>query len=266
MNVVIVTYKNEASLTHLVDQLYAEKNRPKVYVIDNANGENKAIKRIAESKEFVYLPSKNIGYGKAFNLAVEKFNLLQKNEPLFLLNDDVILKENTLTNLIYFSKSLPSNWGYIAPKNVEEGKEFDNLLKQNLKSNIEVDFLPASFWLLNTSALKKVGLFHRNFFMYGEDKELSNRLNVNKFKNYYCAEAEVIHSFDYSELSLRMRYHFVKGNLTWILHDKRLNKRIVFLQTVKMYLLHRGIKWWFPLFLAILRVVLKYRKHEQIDK
>src|SRR4030095_1865110 len=41
--------------------------------------------------------------------------------------------------------------------------------------------------------LEKVGGFDETFFMYGEDVDLSYRIQQNGYKNYYFAETPIIH-------------------------------------------------------------------------
>ena len=46
---------------------------------------------------------------------------------------------------------------------------------------------------LRKTALDKIGLPDEDFFMYGEDIDLSYRLNLGGYKNYYFPETTIIH-------------------------------------------------------------------------
>lgn len=49
----------------------------------------------------------------------------------------------------------------------------------------QVEVLAGAFMLLRRSALDKTGLLDENFFMYGEDIDLSCRIEEAGYQNYY---------------------------------------------------------------------------------
>jgi hypothetical protein len=59
--------------------------------------------------------------------------------------------------------------------------------------NHEIDVLAGAFMLMRRTALDKAGLLDEAFFMYGEDIDLSYRLVLAGYKNYYFAESTIIH-------------------------------------------------------------------------
>jgi len=63
----------------------------------------------------------------------------------------------------------------------------------NEKENYEVDVLAGAFMMIKKEVLDKVGSFDETFFMYGEDVDLSYRIQQAGFKNYYVSEAAIIH-------------------------------------------------------------------------
>jgi GT2 family glycosyltransferase len=64
-------------------------------------------------------------------------------------------------------------------------------LKEN--ENHEADVLAGAFIMVPKYILEKVGFFDENFFMYGEDIDLSFRIQEGGFKNYYFAESSILH-------------------------------------------------------------------------
>lgn len=52
----------------------------------------------------------------------------------------------------------------------------------------EVEVLSGAFMLLRHEALDRIGLFDESFFMYGEDIDLSYRIILGGYKNYYIPE------------------------------------------------------------------------------
>lgn len=59
--------------------------------------------------------------------------------------------------------------------------------------NHEVDVLAGAFIMLSRNVLRAISGFDEDFFMYGEDVDLSYRIQKAGFKNYYCADTTIIH-------------------------------------------------------------------------
>ena len=59
--------------------------------------------------------------------------------------------------------------------------------------NNEVDVLAGAFMMIKKEVLDKVGSFDETFFMYGEDVDLSYRIQKAGYKNYYFSGSSIIH-------------------------------------------------------------------------
>jgi GT2 family glycosyltransferase len=59
--------------------------------------------------------------------------------------------------------------------------------------NNEVDVLAGAFMMIRKQVLDTIGGFDETFFMYGEDVDLSYRIQKAGFKNYYFAGSSIIH-------------------------------------------------------------------------
>jgi len=57
----------------------------------------------------------------------------------------------------------------------------------------QVDILPGAFMLIRKSVLDQIGLFDETYFMYGEDIDLSYRIRLAGFHNFYFPETTIIH-------------------------------------------------------------------------
>ena len=56
-----------------------------------------------------------------------------------------------------------------------------------------MDVLAGAFMLVRKEALEKTGGFDERFFMYGEDVDLSYRIQESGYSNYYFAESSILH-------------------------------------------------------------------------
>src|SRR5210317_908242 len=77
------------------------------------------------------------------------------------------------------------------PKSRKFGKYHLSYLSQD--EIHEVDVLAGAFMLLRKTAIEEVGLLDETFFMYGEDIDLSYRIQLGGYKNYYYPETTIIH-------------------------------------------------------------------------
>lgn len=57
----------------------------------------------------------------------------------------------------------------------------------------EIDVLAGAFMMIPLQVLKAIGSFDETFFMYGEDVDLSYRIQKAGYKNYYFAGSTIIH-------------------------------------------------------------------------
>ena len=70
-------------------------------------------------------------------------------------------------------------------------KYYEGHLPEN-KTN-PVDVLSGAFMMLSKNALKKVNGFDEDYFMYGEDIDLSCRIIESGYKNYYFPDTTITH-------------------------------------------------------------------------
>ena len=73
----------------------------------------------------------------------------------------------------------------------------------------EVDVLSGAFLLIRNSVLKKIGLLDEQFFMYGEDIDISYRIKLGGFKNYYFPKTKIIHYKGESTKKTSLNYVFL---------------------------------------------------------
>ena len=73
----------------------------------------------------------------------------------------------------------------------------------------EIEVLSGAFMLLRQDALNQVGLLDEDYFMYGEDIDLSYRLTRGGWKNYYFPGTRIIHYKGESTKRTSVNYVFV---------------------------------------------------------
>ncbi len=240
LTIIIVNY----NVQHFLEQCLhsvgkATKNiSAEVIVVDNNSVDGSIEMLKAKFPEVQLIENKkNTGFSYANNQAIK----IAKSEYILLLNPDTVVEEDTFEKVIAFMDTHPDAGGLgvkmldgkgnflpeskrglptpavafykmcglssIFPKSHTFGKYHLGFLDEN-KIN-EVEILAGAFMLLRKTTLDKVGLLDETFFMYGEDIDLSYRIILGGYKNYYFPETRIIHYKGESTKKSTVNYVFV---------------------------------------------------------
>jgi Predicted glycosyltransferases len=216
LSVVIVSYNVKHFLELCLCSLYRaiDKLPVEVFVVDNASSDGSLEYLIPRFPKVNFISNnENVGFARANNQAIA----VAKGEYTLLLNPDTVLGENTITDCLQYMENNPdvggagvkmitgdgsflpeSKRGFPTPmvslyKLTGISKLFPNshrFGKYHLRYLDEnechsVDVLAGAFMFLRKSALDKCGLLDEDFFMYGEDIDLSYRITKAGYKNSY---------------------------------------------------------------------------------
>lgn len=154
----------------------------------------------------------NVGFAKANNQAVAE----AKGEYLCILNPDTVVAEDTFKKLLIYADSLP-DLGILGCQLIDGSGRFLPESKRNIpvvkvaaqklfgnnahyyanhvaqNQNGKVDVLVGAFMLIKKDIYDAVGGFDEDYFMYGEDIDLSYKILKAGYQNYFCGETTVIH-------------------------------------------------------------------------
>ena len=220
-SIVLYNTKRE-DLKRVIDSYFAYQGEKQLFLVDNSPNDNlREIAKIYPNDVFYIFNNENMGYGKAHNIAIKKS--IEQNLPYhIILNPDIIIEKGALEKLTDYMEQHPEV-GNIMPKIIYPDGELQYLCKL-LPSPIDLIFrrfipfkkwkdainrkyelhsfgydkimnipnLSGCFMFLRTEALKKIGLFDENIFMYLEDIDLNRRIH-SKYKTIYYPDAIVIH-------------------------------------------------------------------------
>lgn len=220
ITVSIVTYKTDIKeLQRCIDSLRTEfVNR--IYVVDNSQKEY--LESFCMDIERVeYIPSDNIGYGAAHNIAIRKAIDLGSKYHL-VLNSDVYFEPVVLNKLVaymderedvamvqpniiypsgemqYTCRLLPTPANLVfrrfLPEKMVEGMNYRYMLKMfDHKTELNVPYHQGSFMFFRVNCFEKVGLFDERFFMYPEDIDITRRMHKH-FRTMYWPGVTVVHA------------------------------------------------------------------------
>lgn len=225
LSIIIVNY----NVRHFLEQcLYSVRAAMKglnaeVWVVDNQSSDG-SLEYLQPRFTWVQFlaSSENLGFAKANNLAVEKAN----GEHILFLNPDTLIPADSLRKCLDFMAQHPTA-GSLGVRMLDGSGRFLPESKRAFPSPLtslfklsglsalfphsplfsryhlghladnedhEVDVLAGAFmWVRKAALLKTNGAFDPAFFMYGEDVDLSYRIQQAGFKNYYFSGVSILH-------------------------------------------------------------------------
>lgn len=224
LSVIIVNYNVRFFLEqclHSVEKAIQNLNA-EVFVVDNQSVDGSCA-MVHESFPWVKLieNQENVGFSKANNQAIR----LASGKYILLLNPDTVVEEDCFTKVIAFADAHPKTGG-IGVKMIDgkgrflpeskrafptpavsffkifglsalfpHSKTFARYHLGHLDKdkNHEVEILAGAFMFLRKSVLDEIGLLDEQFFMYGEDIDLSYRILQAGYSNHYLADTTIIH-------------------------------------------------------------------------
>ena len=224
LSIVIVNYNVSHFLEQCLISVYnaLQNMNAEVFVVDN-NSVDGSVDMVREKfpQAICLANQENVGFSRANNQAIRQ----AKGEYVLLLNPDTVVQEDTFSKCVQFMDAHPDAGGLgvrmidgmgnflpeskrglptplvafyklsglirLFPKSKRYGRYYMGHLPNTKNNSVEV--LAGAFMLMRQTALNKVGLLDEDYFMYGEDIDLSYRIITGGFKNYYFADTEIIH-------------------------------------------------------------------------
>lgn len=219
ISVIIVNYNVKYYLEQCLRSVRSALSglEAEIFVVDNHSTDGSVAYLRPKFPEVVFIENKdNPGFAKANNQAIRQCN----GEYVLLLNPDTVIGEESIRTLCFFmdehpdaggvgvkmldghgaflaesKRSFPSPWVSFCKifglsKLFPKSRLFSRYSLAYLSENKQhkVDVLAGAFMFLRHEALDKVGLLDEDFFMYGEDIDLSYRMVLGGYKNYYLPE------------------------------------------------------------------------------
>lgn len=223
-----------------------------IIVVDNDSKDDSCVMIKEKFPNVILIENKeNSGFSKGNNLGFQKAN----GEYVGILNPDTVVGEDTFTELLKFAENtanlgilgcrlidgtgrfLPESKRHVPTPQVAIAKMLghDTLYYVNTLTEDAIGEAPVfvgAFMLMKHDVYKRVGGFDEDYFMYGEDIDLSYKVLQAGYSNYYYGKTTVIH---------------YKGEST--LKDKEYAKRfygamqIFYKKHFKSNLIFNGLVW-----------------------
>jgi len=229
LSVVIVSYNVKffleqclSSVKKAIGESSLLRGQTEVFVVDNAStdGTVQFLQPLFPGFNFIQ-NTENTGFAKANNQVAR----LCSGEYLLFLNPDTILAEDSLDTCISFFGTNPDA-GAVGVRMVDGAGRFLKESKRGFpgvwasffkiagfsqvfprskifssyylghmdeRNSHAVDILSGAYLMTKMDVFIKSGRFDEQFFMYGEDIDLSYRIRQEGYQNYYVADTTIIH-------------------------------------------------------------------------
>lgn len=256
LSVIIVNYNVRAYLEQCLRTVFMALDgiAGDVFVVDNQSTDG-SVEMVREKFPLVKLIAnpENVGFSRANNQAIRASDA----EYVVLLNPDTVVGEDVFRKVIAFLDSHPKAGGLgvkmidgtghflpeskrglptpavafykiigltrLFPRSRVFGRYHLGHLPEDVAAPIEI--LSGACMFLRKKTLDAVGLLDESFFMYGEDIDLSYRITLGGYENWYFPEARIIHYKGESTKKSSVNYVFVFYNAMAIFAQKHFTRR-----------------------------------------
>ena len=262
LSVVIVSYNVRSYLEQCLQsvQRALEGTEGEVFVVDN-HSDDDSVETVRQHYPWVRLieNQENLGFAKANNQAIRQ----AQGDYILLLNPDTVVAEDTLHGVLAFMDEHPKAGGAGVMMCYEDGSrapesrralptpwvaalKMMGFTKRYYLSDLpwdqpcRIEVVSGAFCLLRHEAIKTVGLLDEDFFMYGEDIDLSYRLLKGGWENWYLPYS-IIHYKGRSTRKSDYRYVHVFYQAMLIFFQKHYSHlSIIYTVPVKMAIYFRA--------------------------
>lgn len=283
LSVIIVNYNVKYFLEQCLCsvQKAVQGIETEILVVDNAStdGSRDYLQQKFPAVQFLW-SDVNSGFARANNLALQQ----AKGTYVLFLNPDTVVAEDSFTNCISFFEQTPAA-GAIGVRMIDGSGNFLPESKRAFPSSAasfyklsglnalfprsktfaqyslgyldehqihEVDVLSGAFMMVRKELLQITGGFDEDFFMYGEDIDLSYRITQTKLngsacKNFYLGNTTIIHFKGESTQKHSAKYvqQFYKAMLLFVKKHPQKFYNGVFNLFIQLAIAGRGLLSWF---------------------
>ncbi len=256
LSVIIVNYNVRAYLEQCLRTVFEAMKGVEgdVFVVDNLSTDGSVEMVRAKFPQVKLIANQeNVGFSRANNQAIRE----SAAEYVVLLNPDTVVGEDVFRKVVAFLDAHPKAGGLgvkmidgtgrflpeskrglptpsvafykiigltrLFPRSKVFGRYHLGHLPEDEAAPIEI--LSGACMFMRKRTLDEVGLLDESFFMYGEDIDLSYRITLGGYENWYFPAARIIHYKGESTKKSSVNYVFVFYNAMAIFAKKHFTRK-----------------------------------------
>jgi GT2 family glycosyltransferase len=243
LTIVFVSFYSKNLIEKPISQI--DSNIPILVIENSLDHELKKSLEKKYSNVRVIIPVQNTGNGGGDNIGLR----LAKTKFVLYLDIDVELSTPVLEKLYFFANKL-NDFSIIGP-GIEGLKYKENYyLKRNIYEKVHsMNFITGCALFFNMTALKEIGYYDENIFLYYEENDLYLRSLKKNYKIYLIEDAKIKHMGNQStdlikkeEIEINRNWHLMWS--TFYFHKKHYGLLIAYKKTF-LKLLSSSLKYLF---------------------
>lgn len=246
LSIIILNYKYKGLVKNCLRNIKAVdlKLNYEIIVVDNASkdGVEEMLKKNFPEVKFIGL-KENKGYSAGNNAGIKE----ARGKYILIVNPDITVLEGAIEKMYNFMEAHPDA-GAAAPQLlspngaiqrscmrfhnflmpvfrrlavfekfsfVKKQLDFFEMAEWDHNSSREVDWFLGACLIIRKEVLQKIGLFDERYFLFFEDTDFCRSMKMAGYKNYYLAEAKVIH-LDERLSNKAQGLMALKNKTTWV--------------------------------------------------
>jgi GT2 family glycosyltransferase len=234
--------------------------------VDNAStdGTKDYIKDLIDDKKVMYVNTgENLGGAGGFNFGMKEAYKIGC-DYIWLMDDDCIVKQDSLTQLLEADEKLNGKYGFLSSKVLWKDNSLCVMNKQKQSfgtwfKDFDSDISPiamASFvsFFVKKEIVEEVGLPIKEFFIWTDDWEYSRRIS-RKYKCYYVGKSVVIHKCKNN----------IGASIATVDEDRLDRFKYMYRNDVVLYR-REGINGWILLYIRLMIHKIRILRSDKKDK
>ncbi len=238
IGVLIVTWNRRADVLDCIRSvLRSDRSDLSVYVVDNASTDGTSDIIASEFPQVILIRSEeNLGFAAGNNLGLTRM-LRDGMDAAFLLNDDAIIAEDTISSLLDAGFDRP-DVGAMAPKillHSEPGTIWSAGGSVDLRTGVavqrfygepddgradspsEIEYAVGCAMLIKADVIRRVGMLDADYYMYYEEADWCRRIRAAGYRIFYAPQSRVWHKVEMDrKISDQAVYYYARNRLLYL--------------------------------------------------
>ncbi|HXT01565.1 MAG TPA: glycosyltransferase family 2 protein [Elusimicrobiota bacterium] len=213
-SVVVLTHNRRDLLRENLLSVRAQTVKPAEIVVVDNNSSDGASEMVKTEFPEVRLIRVDYDSGvEGFNIGIEN----AREDAVGVLDDDTTVPPDWLAGLYAKLSAEPPDTLIVSPKVVEPGMPQELLDSPALNTERYVDLFEGSSFMARRKELVALGMFPKEFFIYGNERDVAARAAIAGYKIRFCPSVKSFHKKPYGVRLGRQNLFLISRNYTWLL-------------------------------------------------